>query len=81
MTFIYVVSASLLAASILYAAKRFRMERPRVGQRPTIEQEQEQTRAVAAHGQHWGNLSDDGQDHTDPLYHVADLARSVNRTM
>jgi hypothetical protein len=46
-----IAGAVLLAASILFAAKRFRRERL------TVEQEQANSYAVAAHGSQWSNIT------------------------
>lgn len=46
-----IAGAVLLAASIFYAAKRFKRERL------TVEQEQANSYAVAAHGSHWHGVT------------------------
>lgn len=73
-----VVSALMLAASIAYAWHRAKTAKPL-----TVEGEQAAVREQAASNAQWAGITtyDDGEDHSDPLYHVIEIARTTNATM
>jgi hypothetical protein len=70
--------ALLLAVSITIAWQRAKTAKPL-----TVEAEQAKAREVTASNAQWAGITiqDDGEDHSDPLYHVIEIARSTNRTL